>query len=284
MPLTARRPSQALVDIVATLDGRWRGYVAMCRCPAHDDSEPSLSLRQGDKNILVTCFAGCSPQDVLRELSRVRPGHSHIPPDPPRPSRTANVERIWDQAGDVRGTLAEHYLASRHLLPLPLDIRFHPRCPYLPRPQTVFEPALLVAVRENGRLVALQRIFLLPDGSHYTRKLMLGEPASGAWQGGAGGSSLAIAEGFETAAAFTRLRNIPCWASLGARRLDLLTLPQNITTLFIAEDNDFEGRRAAEKASARYIRPGLAIHRAPPPAVFNDWANALDAQAEGAIR
>lgn len=284
MPLTARRPSQALVDIVATLDGTWRGYVAMCRCPAHDDSEPSLSLRQGDKSILVTCFAGCSPQDVLRELSRVRPGRSHIPPDPPRPSRTANVERIWDQAGDVRGTLAERYLASRHLLPLPLDIRFHPRCPYLPRPQTVFEPALLVAVRENGRLVALQRIFLLQDGSHYTRKAMLGEPASGAWRGGAKGSILAIAEGFETAAAFTRLRKIPCWASLGARRLDLLTVPQNITTLFIAEDNDFEGRRAAEKASARYIRPGLAIHRAPPPPAFNDWADALDAQAQGAIR
>ena len=68
MPLTARPPTQHLVDLVGALGGSWHGYVATARCPAHTDRTPSLSIRQGDRGILVTCFAGCSPQDILREL------------------------------------------------------------------------------------------------------------------------------------------------------------------------------------------------------------------------
>ncbi|RSU72129.1 virulence-associated protein E [Sphingomonas sp. S-NIH.Pt3_0716] len=277
MPLTARRPDQQLVDIVGTLGGTWSGYVAMCRCPAHDDSEPSLSLRQGDRGILVTCFAGCSRDDVLRELRRVRPTERYARPDLVSDRRPVNVERIWEEAVDVRGTLAERYLRRRNLMPVPPDLRFHPQCPYLPKPKTVFQPALLVAVRENRQLVAIQRIFIDPRTGDYLRKVMLGVPLSGAWRGRAGGTTLAIAEGFETAAAFTRLRHIPCWASLGARRLDQLAIPISVTSLLIAEDNDAEGGRAADKAEERYRRPGLTIERAPPPAGHKDWAKFLDA-------
>lgn len=280
MPLTARKPTQHLVDLVGTLGGTWHGYVAMCRCPAHDDADPSLSIRQGDRDILVTCFAGCDRDDILRELRRVRPDREHPFPVASSEPRTANVCRIWDQAFEVRGTLAERYLRRRNLLPPPLDIRFHPRCPYMPKPKTVFEPALLVAVREGRRLVAIQRIFLDPASGGSTRKVMLGTPGGGAWRGGEGSTVLAIAEGFETADAFARLSGIPCWASLGARRLEQLALPTTIDCLLIAEDNDLEGHRAADRAERRYEQPGLAIRRAPPPAGFKDWAEALDADVQ----
>lgn len=278
MPLTARKPSQMLVDIVGKLGGTWHGYVAQCRCPVHADRQPSLSLRQGDRGILVTCFAGCAREDVLRALRHIRPGRHFPAPDPVCPSGRVNIDRIWGQGGEICGTLAERYLAYRHLEPSAGDIRFHPRCPYLPRPHTVFEPALLVAVREHRTLVALQRIFLRPDGHGYIRKVMLGAPGSGAWLGRVGGTTLAIAEGFETAAAFSQLHDLPCSASLGARRLDLLTVPPGITILLVAEDNDPEGRRAAAKACQRYERPGLSIRRSPPPAPFKDWAEVLDAK------
>ena len=40
------------------------GYV--CRCPAHDDDTPSLSIRGGAQGqVLVHCFAGCSYEAVL---------------------------------------------------------------------------------------------------------------------------------------------------------------------------------------------------------------------------
>src|SRR3546814_20036356 len=48
MPLTARRPSQELIDLVGALGGTWHGRTAMCLCPAHADSTPSLSIRQGE--------------------------------------------------------------------------------------------------------------------------------------------------------------------------------------------------------------------------------------------
>ena len=278
MPLTAKRPTQELVDIVGALGGAWSGYIAMCSCPAHSDSDPSLSIRQGDRGILVTCFAGCSREDVLRELRRLRPSRHYSLPDETEPPRPANVERIWEQASDVRGTLAERYLARRNLSPPPRDVRFHPRCPYMPKPKTVFEPALLIAVREARRLVAIQRIFLDPVTADYTRKVMLGTPGSGAWRSGERGAVLAIAEGFETADAFARVRDVPCWASLGARRLDQIVIPPTLATLLIAEDNDVEGRRAAIRASERYARPGLLVQRMPPPLRFKDWADVLDDQ------
>ncbi|MGO7251754.1 hypothetical protein ACCS63_36070, partial [Rhizobium brockwellii] len=56
MTLIANRPSQKLVDLVGALGGTWHRNVATCRCPAHTDKTPSLSLRQGDRGILVTCF------------------------------------------------------------------------------------------------------------------------------------------------------------------------------------------------------------------------------------
>jgi hypothetical protein len=34
------------------------------KCPAHDDSSPSLNIKNGNKGLLVHCYAGCSVQEV----------------------------------------------------------------------------------------------------------------------------------------------------------------------------------------------------------------------------
>lgn len=43
-----------------------RGFVA--RCPAHEDKCPSLSLSEGDRGILVKCWAGCTLEEVTVAL------------------------------------------------------------------------------------------------------------------------------------------------------------------------------------------------------------------------
>lgn len=248
----------------------------MCLCPAHSDRTPSLSIRQGNRGILVTCFAGCHREDILRELRRV-PIRDHFAYTDVPVTVSGNAIRLWDEGISLDGTLAERYLASRYLTPITDDLRFHPRCPYRPKPWTTFHPALLVAVREGRRLTAVQRIFLDPTTAHYRMKLMLGRPASGAWQGGGRGSAiLVLAEGFETARAFTILNGLPCWASLGARRLHQVRLPDHVQTLILAQDNDPEGARAADQAEMTYARPGLIIDRMPPPRGFKDWAKVLE--------
>ena len=40
----------------------------MALCPAHDDKNPSLSIQLADDRILIHCFAGCSPQTIVRAL------------------------------------------------------------------------------------------------------------------------------------------------------------------------------------------------------------------------
>jgi putative DNA primase/helicase len=37
-------------------------------CPAHDDRNPSLSITNGDKGVLVCCHAGCTTDDVVAAL------------------------------------------------------------------------------------------------------------------------------------------------------------------------------------------------------------------------
>jgi 5S rRNA maturation endonuclease (ribonuclease M5) len=39
------------------------------RCPAHDDTDPSLSIGQGNAGAFLKCHAGCATEDVLEALS-----------------------------------------------------------------------------------------------------------------------------------------------------------------------------------------------------------------------
>ena len=279
MVIIANRPSQKMVDLVGTLGGIWHGNTAMCRCPAHADGTPSLSIRQGDRGLLVTCFAGCDASDSLRELDRIPIERRYEPPAPAQALGTANVDRLWNEAVSASGNLAERYLASRGLLPVPNDVRFHPRCPLGPKPMTVFKPALLVGVREAQRLVAFQRIFLKAEGG-YSEKATLGTLGTGAWRGGGLGPTIGLAEGFETARAWSRIRGLPCWATLGSRRLDLVTIPDSVTKLILAGDADLAGRRAVSRSIARYANPNRVIE-VDYPQGHKDWAEALEAAERG---
>jgi hypothetical protein len=45
------------------------GEKAMSYCPAHDDrSNPSLSLKAENGKLLLHCFAGCRPEDIVSKV------------------------------------------------------------------------------------------------------------------------------------------------------------------------------------------------------------------------
>ncbi|WP_419957076.1 DUF7146 domain-containing protein [Qipengyuania vulgaris] len=244
----------------------------MCRCPAHRDSTPSLSIRQGQHGILVHCFAGCQNEDVLRAISRTRPVfNSPAPKFQPSPS-SANARRIWDQGREICETLAEAYLKSRNL-PLDLrDIRYHHKCPFGRKPNAVFRPALLVAVRDRLEIMAIQRIALGSKGLCHKGKYMLGRPGMGAWSPSFKGDTLGLAESMEDAVAYTRIKGIPCWSTLGAERLALVRIPDGVKTVVIAEDNNRAGRLGALAAIEAYATKDRTVLRDPPPRKAGDWA------------
>lgn len=54
----------ALAKVKQTNHSTW-----IACCPAHDDKNPSLAIRQvDDGRILIHCFAGCSAADILDAL------------------------------------------------------------------------------------------------------------------------------------------------------------------------------------------------------------------------
>lgn len=57
-------------EFIVYLDGvkpNGRGYTALC--PAHNDHDPSLSVSEGDDGqVLLHCFAGCKPGEVVQAL------------------------------------------------------------------------------------------------------------------------------------------------------------------------------------------------------------------------
>ena len=52
---------ELLDGVVARPGDRWSA-----KCPAHDDSSASLSIKEADDKVLVYCFAGCNVFDICR--------------------------------------------------------------------------------------------------------------------------------------------------------------------------------------------------------------------------
>lgn len=56
-------------DVARAIGGRRSGSFYMACCPAHDDRNPSLAIRDGDDGrVLVRCHAGCAQHDVIAAL------------------------------------------------------------------------------------------------------------------------------------------------------------------------------------------------------------------------
>lgn len=267
--------------IVTSLGGRWNGVGGMCRCPAHDDRTPSLSVRAGTRRVLFHCFAGCDASDVLRALAAaglltgkrsVAPAHRSV-----HQRRSGGVGRLWDEARSISGTPAESYLRARRLFPTSDVLRFHSHVPHGRRPLTQFRPAMLAGVHDEAGLVAVQRTFLntCADGAgEKVERATLGRVGQGAVRLHPPGRCLGLAEGVETALAATALFAIPCWATLGAERFGSVALPAIVRELFLFIDHDEVGVRA-EMRARRAFAGGYALHTLRPPLEGDDWNDVL---------
>lgn len=278
--------------LVTRLGGRWTGRGGMCRCPAHEDHRPSLSVRAGRASLLLHCFAGCETTDVLRALRAagqpVREARDAVAMPEERfgavssgaQSRGA-VLRLWRHARPLAGTPAERYLEGRGVGSGSSELRYHARTPFGRYPLTRYLPALIAAVRDSSGLVAVHRSFLDPRAN---RLMPMDEPRRGLGRFGSGavrlgglGPTMGLAEGIETALSASTLFGFPCWAALGSERFRLVDLPPGVREVVLFLDNDRGGRRAERlkreafadfRIEARYPRrPGA------------DWNDVLRAAA-----
>jgi hypothetical protein len=276
--------------LVERLGGRWTGTGGLCLCPAHADRRPSLSVRPGRTRLLLHCFAGCAPREILKALAAcglLVPG-AGTAPDAARATPAADLRsaalRLWGGSRALAGTPAATYLAARGLKVAPGELRFHPRTPHGPRPFTFLRPAMVAAVRDNQGLVAAHRSFLDP---HRARLADLPEPRCGLGRFGRGavrlggvGPRLGLAEGIETALSASFLFGVPCWATLGTERFALVELPPGVTELLLFLDHDAGGRRAEHLAREAFGAVfAIAVHVPEQPG--SDWNDVLRAWLRG---
>lgn len=188
--------------IVERLSGDWRRAGGMCRCPAHDDRTPSLSVRLGERRLLFHCFAGCATRDVLRALRalqflspELRAGGNEpaaTPADPGRRNRSAAV-RLWAAARPIGNSPVEAYLRGRGLALEASDLRYHPRTPYGRGPQAIFrQPCSPRFVTRAGSLPCTEPISI--RGRQASPICRFRNARSGGWGRALSGSVLPLTE------------------------------------------------------------------------------------------
>jgi hypothetical protein len=278
--------------IARALKARKSGSNWIAHCPAHDDREPSLSIREAnDGKVLVCCHAGCAQNAVIAELRQRglwgeqglgRPKHSDskpaapVKPDHEDAERSTSALKIWQSTRPADGTVVETYLRSRGLhLPPPETIRFHPD---LKHPTGDRWPAI-VALATRGvdnEQVAIHRTFLARDGRGKApvqrQKMMLGPCRGGAVRLAPASDLLMVGEGIETCLAAMQASGHPAWAALSTSGLAALELPDDVREVIVLADGDAAGEAAAHKAALRWKREERRVRIARPPRGldFND--------------
>ena len=286
-----RQEGRALVE---RLGGRWTDRGGLCRCPAHDDRTPSLSVRPGRTRLLFHCFAGCDNDAILRALAGAGLGANAHASAGDEPAGVAEIAwlraaalRLWGGARPIADTAAERYLAGRSLATSSPELRYNMRTPLGPKPSTQFRPAMIAAVRDETGIVAVHRTFLDPRRARLaaveSAKLALGALGEGAVRLGAAAARMGLAEGIETALSASMLFDVPCWATLGTERFRHVALPAHVSELLLFLDNDAAGRRAEALAREAHAHvPHIEAHY--PRRAGADWNDVLQGRVRVARR
>ncbi len=294
-------------EIARALGGARRGAGGWhyCRCPAHDDRSPSLSLRDGERALIVRCWAGCDPRDVLAELRRRRliagePERDHRRPDRARMAhqreaaardlagRIVLARRVWNAARSARESPVARYLRSRGIEIPPPCLRWAPRC-WHGKAGRCLAAMVAAIVDAFGELIGVHRTYLRPDGSGKANvepeKAMLGRAAGGAVRLAPPDETLLVGEGVETCLAAMQATSQPAWAALSTAGLVALALPASVRSVVILADHDPSGagERAARTAAARWLAEGRRVRIALPPEPGADFADVLLGRAYAAI-
>ena len=249
--------------IAFALGGRRVGKQWMAPCPAHEDKDPSLSIRDAENGkVLVRCHTGCAQSIVIGEL-RSRglwnnaSDHYQRPAkkQPPTASgaataqddnnQTSSALRLWRSASPAVDTSVVSYLQSRGIhLTVPDSIRFDPRLKHRPSRNTWPGMLALVTRGTDGEPLAIHRTFLARDGSGKApvtpQKMMLGPCRGGAVRLAVSTGKLMVGEGIETCLSAIQATGLPAWAALSTAGLRALQLPAEIENCVVLYGSLFD--------------------------------------------
>jgi hypothetical protein len=227
----------------------------------------ALAITQTRERTLYHCHAGCSQEALWQTLHSLDPFITPAKRSKPTKSAPplAYISALWERSRSPVGTVVETYLRMRRIsATIPPSIRFLPN--HYHKPTRTYWPVMLAAISDaKGRMLALHRTYLAPDGSAKAPvqppKMTLGQVGGLACHLGTPKNEIAVAEGIETALSVQLATGIPTWAALSAGGLRRLILPSapNAGLVTIAADADVVGIEAARVAAVRWKAEGRQI-------------------------
>jgi hypothetical protein len=280
--------------IAEALGGHRNGKGWICRCPAHSDNTPSLSIVEREGKVLLFCHAGCAQAEVIKALRKARvwrggqyrrSDHDHRG-DHEAPAR--DPLRSWrNTRPGVRGTLLEVYLGRRGIVLTDAEaeaLRFAPMLMHWP--SRIIAPAMIALVKlASGAELTVHQTFLARDGSSKAPvvKPRLFPPGvsplgGGVWFGAPGSGEIVVGEGIESTLSAMRLlgtsAGVATLSELGVRKL---ILPPEAKRAHIFADHDpgGQGRAAAREACQRWRAEGREVRVTLPSRVGEDANNIL---------
>jgi hypothetical protein len=267
-------------------------YLVPCPVSSHGkgrgDRSPSLRISDGKTRLLVKCFAGCDPRDVLAELrrrgfldDRPTPVRSSAAPTPKPQTPDAYARRqhhkaawLWSKRQPIAGTPAEIYLREVRRIACPLPATFA----FLPPSKPQHHPALMSAfafvdepepglLGEPRSVSSVHLTLLKPSGLGKADvekpKIIVGSP---------GGLpivvappndllGLAVTEGVEDALTAHQATGLGAWAAGSASFMPALAdnVPAYIEAITIFAHADKAGQDGARKIALALERRGIEV-------------------------
>lgn len=277
--------------IIAALDGNQRN--GMCRCPAHDDHNPSLHVSDGRKGVMFFCHAGCSQEAVMKAL----PQRGHLPTKRDRVrlhaaknAKATNTERQARKLLAAAEETDEHptaYLRRRGIKYFPPELKLLDRGTMHAITGTML-PAMIAPVTDmDGRSIAAHVTYLTGSasknavGANGKARRMFGKVGGGlvALKPADPKRPFIIGEGIETALSAMQITGFPGGAALSAGNMAKID-PPKCSEVIIAADADKPGIEAAEQLAGRLAAAGYKVRIATPTTTGNDWNDELTARGD----
>lgn len=318
-----------LVDVAAKAGValKKKGHEHIGCCPFHQEKGPSFTVYEKGKGQAFKCFGcgangdviefvqkiyGYTPGEAIRFLNgdkslseKPRAATMSVKPgvrgeEERARKKKALARKIWIEASDnVAAPLLATYLESRginvgRIGGVPDSLRLHPQLEHI-NPETgesSFWPAMLApVVNAHGKIQAIHRTFLMPDGSGKApvdpAKMVLGPMRGGYIPLSQMSEHLHIGEGIESLLSVREMHGPGSyWTCIALGNMKNLPVPAHAQSVTIWADNDMKDPGEGQKdpreliyqAAEHYrqLKPGRRVRIAWPPKGmdFNDCLKA----------
>jgi hypothetical protein len=239
-----------------------------------------------DGSVGVHCYS-CNDNKAIRSHLKARgllP--SRQSPEVLRCNQLTEATAIWATGGPVEGSVADHYFSHWRKIPGPYPNTLR----YVSDRMTEAWLNLVALVQyADGKILGVHLTKLSIYGERKDRVRRRSSPyrrfglldGGGVWFGTPSDGELIVGEGIETTmAAMIVLGSSWGVASLGAKGMTRLVLPDEAQHVHVAGDDDAtgDGQRAAEEARARWCAEGRRVRVSTPNTAGADFNDILMAR------